>query len=162
VKEILLTVLAGVLMLIGLVGVFLPILPEMFLIWLASLGYGLLVGWGQSGPWAFGVITVLGVLGTASEIWVTGAGAKMGGGSLWSALAGLALGAIGLMIFPPFGALVGLLLGAFLVELYRQRGARKALKAMFGIGLGYGASFVIKLILALIMIATWLVWVVVR
>jgi uncharacterized protein YqgC (DUF456 family) len=162
VKDILLTVFAGVLMLLGLVGVFLPILPEMFLIWLSSLGYGLLVGWGQSGPWAFGVITVLGMLGTASEIWVTGAGAKLGGGSVWSALAGLVLGAIGLLIFPPFGALVGLLLGAFLVELYRQRGVRQALKAMFGIGLGYGASFVIKLSLALVMIATWVIWVVVR
>ncbi|HHH83445.1 MAG TPA: DUF456 domain-containing protein, partial [Chloroflexi bacterium] len=51
--EVLFTVLLGLGMLIGLVGVVIPVLPDIILIWLSALLYGLLVGWGDKGPWLF-------------------------------------------------------------------------------------------------------------
>ena len=50
-------------MLIGLLGVFLPILPGIELIWLAALGYGILHGFTWPGVFAFAGITLLLIAG---------------------------------------------------------------------------------------------------
>ena len=157
--ETLLTIVAGTLMVVGLAGIFLPFVPDTLLIWGAALGYGLLVGWGISGPWLFGLITLLGLLAAAAEAWVSGAAALKAGASPWSILAGLVGGALGFFLFPPLGAAVGLLAGTFLVEYVRRKDARQAARAMVGIGLGYGVSFGVKLILGLMMIGAWVAWV---
>jgi uncharacterized protein YqgC (DUF456 family) len=146
-------------MLLGLFGVFLPLLPDVLLIWLSALGYGLLVGWGKWGPYLFGLILVLGAISWIAEYLLSGLGARIGGGSLWSVSAGIALGIIGFILFPPFGAIIGMLLGLFLVEFYRVRDLRHASKATLGMGLGYGLSYGLRLMLALMMIVAWLAWV---
>lgn len=158
--ETLLTIVAGTLMVVGLAGIFLPFVPDTLLIWGAALGYGLLVGWGVSGPWLFGLITLLGLLAAAAESWVSGASAFKAGASPWSILAGLTGGALGLFLFPPLGVVMGLMTGTFLVEYLRRKDARQAVRAMVGIGLGYGVSFGVKLILGLMMIGAWVAWVV--
>ncbi len=159
-SETLTTLLAGALMLVGLLGVFIPVLPDLFLVWLAALGYGLLVGWGTWGGWLFALITLLGLVGMAAEIWVTGAGARKGGASTWGIVGGLGLGLVGLIAFPPFGGVLGLLLGVFMVEYLRHRDADQALRSTLGMGAGYGISFLVKLILALGMIGAWIIWVI--
>lgn len=159
-NETLVTVLAGLLMLAGLAGVVLPILPGLALIWAAALGYGLLVGWGSSGPWLFGIISCLGLAGLGAELWVTGAGAKAAGASIWAILAGLALGLIGLIFFTPIGGLIGLIAGTLGVEYLRLKDLRKALNASLGTAAGCGVSFGVKLLLGVAMIAAWVAWVV--
>jgi len=159
VTDSLLTVVAGILMLVGLLGIFLPLVPDVLLIWGAALGYGLLVGWGASGPWLFGVITLLGLLAAAAEAWVSGAGAYKAGASAWSILAGLAGGVAGFFLLPPLGMVIGLLAGTFLAEYLRRKDARQAARAMVGMGLGYGVSFVVKLFFGLGMVGAWAAWV---
>lgn len=158
-SEVSLTLLAGFLMLVGIFGVVAPVLPDAPLIWLAALGYGLLVGWGRFGPYLFAVITVLGVAAAAAEIWGSSLGAKAGGASVWGVLAGLLLGLIGLIFFSPIGGVVGLLLGTFMVEFVRLRDSKQAARSMLGIGVGFGLSMVGKLILVGLMFLAWLVWV---
>lgn len=154
-----LSVLAGLLMVLGLAGIVLPILPGTFLIWLGALVYGLFGEWGRWGPWIFGLITLLGLAGLVTEVVMGGAGATMRGGSLWGILGGLAVGAVGLVLFSLPGAIGGLLLGTFAVEYLRVRDMRKAADAMIGMGVGYGVSFGVKLLIALAMIGLWLLWV---
>ena len=149
-------------MVTGMVGTFIPFFPDLLLIWGAALGYGLLVGWGEWGPWLFGLITLLGVAGILAETYVGGAGARMAGASYKAIFAGLILGTIGLFVLPPFGLIIGLLAGTFLVELLRLRDWRQAGRAMLGMGLGYGASFGVKLAFGALMIGAWLAWVLVR
>lgn len=157
-NETLITVLVGLLMLVGLAGVVLPILPGLALIWLAALGYGLLVGWGASGPWLFGVITLLALIGLAAEVWVTAAGGRAAGSSPWSILAGLGLAALGLFTIGPAGAIAGLLAGTIGVEYLRLRDWRQSARSALGTIIGCGASFGVKLLLAVGMIAAWLAW----
>lgn len=159
--ETLVIIAASLLILTGLIGVLIPILPDLLLIWVAALGYGLLVGWGEWGPWLFAAITLMGLAGVLAEVWVSGAGAKVGGASWWSVLLGLAVGLVGLVFFTPIGGLVGLLLGTFLGEILRLKDLRKAIRGLLGMGLGYGASFLVKLFLGLGMTAAWIVWLVV-
>ncbi len=158
-SETLITILAGVLMFVGLAGVFLPILPGAVLIWGAALGYGLLVGWGESGGWLFALITLLGLAGLGAEIWVTGTGAKVAGASLWSLLAGLALGVVGLVFASLPGALAGLVVGTMMAEYLRRKNWEQAVKASLGTLAGYGLSYGVKLLIGLLMIAAWLAWV---
>jgi uncharacterized protein YqgC (DUF456 family) len=160
VVDILVAIIAGLVMLIGIAGSIVPILPDIILVWGAALGYGLLVGWGERGVWFFGVITLLGLLGLAPEIWVSGAGAKAAGASIWAVLGGFALGVVGLILSGPLGGVVGLLFGTYLAELLRLGEAKEAAQSMLGIGLGCGASFVVKLVLGLGMFVTWILWVV--
>ncbi len=153
------TVLLGLVMLVGVGGVFLPVVPDLPLIWLAALAYGLLVEWGQWGPWLFAAITLVGALGLLAELWASGAGARLGGAS-WKAVAtGLLLGALGFIFLTPVGGLALLLLGTFAVEYARLRDGRRALRSMLGVGLGYGAGLLAKLVMALAMFGLWLGWV---
>ena len=158
--DVLWTILAGILMLAGMVGIFIPFFSDLLLIWAAALGYGLLVGWGEWGPWLFGLITLLGVVGILAETYLGGAGAQMAGASYKAIFAGLILGTIGLFVLPPFGLIIGLLAGTFIVEYIRLRDWRQAGRAMLGMGLGYGASFGVKLVFGALMIGAWLVWVI--
>ncbi len=154
-----LTVLLGGLMLLGVIGTLVPVLPDLILIWLAALGYGLFVGWGQWGPWLFALISLIGLVGLAAEFIGSGVGGRIGGASGWGILGGLVLGLIGLVFFTPIGAFVGLLLGTFLVEYWRLRDVSKAARSTLGTGIGFGASYIAKFFLALLMVAAWVVWV---
>ncbi len=154
----LITFLAALAMLTGIVGSVIPVLPDVILIWGAGLVYGLAVGWGSWGPWMFAGMTILGGLALLTEVWMSGAGARAGGASIWGILAGFALGAVGLVFFSPIGGFVGLLLGTFLVEYLRLGDRRLALRAVFGAGVGFGASFLVKLGLCLGMAGLWVVW----
>jgi uncharacterized protein YqgC (DUF456 family) len=159
--DILVTIGLGLVMLLGLMGVLIPLFPDIVLIWGASLGYGLLIGWGEKGLWFFGFISLMGIAGVLADVWVSGIGAKWGGASIIAVLGGFLFGGIGLLVAGPIGAVIGLLLGTFIIEFLRLREAKRAAGAMIGAGLGCGISLGVKLLLALTMIVLWIIWVVV-
>lgn len=146
-------------MLLGLAGLLVPALPGLLIIWLAALGYGLIAGFGTWGYWLFGLITLLGIAGGFIDNLFMAAGAKMGGASWWSVVAAGALALIGFLLFPPFGGIVGGLLGILLVEFYRLRDWRKAWAATKGMALGCGGGLLARLAIGALMIVAWGVWV---
>ncbi len=153
------TFLVGMAMLAGLAGVLIPWFPDILLIWGAGLVYGILVGWGTWGPWLFVLMTVAALVGFVAEVAVSVAGARVGGASGWGILAGLMLAVVGMIVFSPLGALIGLALGMLLVEGWRQRNLRKAAAATLGAVIGWGASFLVKFSLSLWMVLLWGAWV---
>jgi uncharacterized protein YqgC (DUF456 family) len=153
------TFLVGMAMLAGLAGVVIPWFPDILLIWGAGLVYGILAGWGTWGPWLFALMTVAALVGFVAEVAVSVAGARVGGASGWGILAGLMLAVVGMIVFSPLGALIGLALGMLLVEGWRQRNLRKAAAATLGAVIGWGASFLVKFSLSLWMVLLWGAWV---
>jgi uncharacterized protein YqgC (DUF456 family) len=153
------TALVGLTMLTGIVGVLVPWFPDIVLIWGGGLAYGLLVGWGTWGPWLFALMSVAALLALAAEVAVTSVGARIGGASVWGVVAGVALAVVGLIVFSPLGAVIGLILGLLIVEGWRRRNLRRAAQATVGAIVGWGASFVVKFSLALWMVLLWVVWV---
>jgi uncharacterized protein YqgC (DUF456 family) len=153
-------ILGSVLMLVGLVDVVVPALPDLLLIWATALGYGLLVGWGDWGPWLFAGITVLCGVGLFAEVWTSGAGARIGGASAWSIVGGVVAGVILLLVVGPLGGVIALLAGIFLLEWRRHRDSRQAGRAVLGTAVGYGASFFVKFGLALSSVGLWIIWVI--
>jgi uncharacterized protein YqgC (DUF456 family) len=153
-------VVSGCLILAGLISIAIPPMPDMLLIWLGALAYGLLAGWGETGPWAFAIISALALVGGLAEILAGGAGAKLGGASGWSLAVGAGIGLLALIFMGPLGGIGGLLVGTYAMEYRRQRDAGRAMRGVLGLALGYGASFGLKLILGAGIAAVWLFWVI--
>lgn len=152
------TLIVGLVMLVGLAGTIVPVIPDLELIWLAGLGYGLLVGWGSLGPWLLGLMALIALAGSLIEIALMGFGARLGGGS-WIAIAvGIAAGLVALIVGGPIAGLLTLPLAVFLVEWRRTRQPNVAGRAVLGSALGYALTFAVRLAAALAMIGLWGVW----
>ena len=149
-------IVALVLMFIGLLGVILPLVPGIVLVYLAALLYAVIEGFAKIGPITLAVLTVLAVVGVTADLWVSSLGAKVGGASVWALLGGLVLGLVGLIFFSLPGAIVGSVLGVIMVEMGRVGDWRKVLKSGGGWLIGWLLSTVVQLSIALIMIAIFL------
>lgn len=158
-SELLVSIVIALIMLVGLVGIFIPFFPDLLLIWSAALGYGLILNWRADGIIYFVLITGLMLIGIFADFWMGSLGGKLGGASWKSILLGSLAGFLGMFLFSPIGGLALMLLSIFLLEYRKAQSAEEALKAMLGVGIGYGASFAIKIFIALAMIVAWLAWV---
>ena len=160
--EVLGSVLAGLLILIGVIGTLLPGVPDLGLIALTALGYGLLIGWGTWGPWLFAGICLLCGVGLGAELLTSTAGARIGGASGWSIAGGVAAGVLLLFVTGPLGGLLALLASIFLLEWRKHRDSRRAGKAVLGTAIGYSASLFVKFALGFAAAGLWVVWLVTR
>lgn len=160
--DVLWSILAGLLILVGVLGSLLPGVPDLLLIAAAALGYGLLVGWGTWGPWLFAGICLLCGVGLVAELLTSTAGARIGGASGWSIAGGIAAGVLLLLVAGPLGGLIATLAGIFLLEWRRHRNSRQAGQAVLGTAIGYSASFFVKFALGFAAGGLWVVWVITR
>jgi uncharacterized protein YqgC (DUF456 family) len=168
--------LALVAMLVGLLGVFLPLIPGVGFIWLVALIYSIAERFATIDPITFIVLTFLGALGVTSDLWMSKLGATLGGASFRALLAGLGLGIagaiLGLMLgiagtllgLPALGiglvgplAIIGAILGVFLVERHVRNDWREALKATGGWLAGCALSGAVQFVISVLMILIF-VW----
>ncbi len=134
-----------VLILLGLIGIIIPLLPGTFLIWLAVLLYVLgngmeVIGWGS-----FIFITII-ALGTGtSDWWMALLGAKTGGASGRSILFGIGGAIIGSFIFPLIGTIIGYAAGIIFSEYQKAGDWDAAIKASVGGLAGWGLATAVQL-----------------
>ena len=140
-------------MFISLLGVLLPLVPGVALIWLVALIYAIAEGFKNIDPITMIVLSVIALPGISADIWVSSLGAKAGGASLWSIVASLVGGVVGFLISTLPGAIIGALVGLVAVELFRAKDWRQALKASGGWIAGWLLSAVVQIITGVIMIA---------
>jgi hypothetical protein len=145
-------------MVIGLLGLVVPLIPGLVIIWLAALGYGLFAGFGTLGWVMFALITVLMIVGSLIDNVLMGAKAHESGAPWWVVLVALVAGVAGNFLLPIIGGLVAALLALFLIEYARRNDAKKAWESMKGMLIGCGWAFVIRFIMGLFMIGFWLIW----
>ena len=107
----------------------------------------------------FIIITLLFLVSIFVDNLLMGVGAHKGGASWLTILVGLIAGIAGTILLPPFGGLVAAPLAIFLLEYLRLRDFRKAWKAFSGMVVGYGASYVVRFVLGLLIMALWWLWV---
>ncbi|RPJ31422.1 MAG: DUF456 domain-containing protein [Verrucomicrobiaceae bacterium] len=142
------------LLLAGLLGCFLPVLPGHLLLFLAAVGHRLMLGREGSGLewWSFLILGLLMAASQALELLSGAAGAKWFGGSRWGALGAL-LGGLAGMFFIPIGLLVGPLAGAVCGDLaFSRRHPRPAVISGVGSVVGTLAGMAIKLAIGAAMI----------
>ena len=148
--------------LVGLVGLIVPIFPGIVVIWLATLGYGIVAGFEVAGIIIFVILTLLMIAGTTVDNVLMAAGSRKGGASWWTIVAGLVAGTIGTIVFPPFGGLIAAPLVILLIEFVRVRELNLAWRATGGMVIGWGLSFFVRLGIGIVMLLLWLLWVFVK
>jgi len=138
------------LMVVGLVGTVVPLLPGTILILAgALLNYFTLhsIGW----PTLIG-LTLCMLLAQVLDIVSGAVGAKWFGATRWGAIGGI-LGAIVGLFFGLIGIFIGPLVGALLGELLGGKGILPAGKSSWGTFLGTTAGMIGKVAIGVIMIA---------
>jgi uncharacterized protein YqgC (DUF456 family) len=145
------------LMILGLVGTVVPLLPGTTIILAAAILHRVMLGEAQSvGWWTIGVLTALTVVSYALDFMSGALGAKWFGATRWGAFGGI-LGAIVGLFFGIIGIFVGPLIGVLLGELLGGKGLLPAGKSTWGTLLGTTAGIVARLIIAVLMIGWFLV-----
>jgi len=151
-----------VIMGVGLFGLIVPIFPGITVIWLAALGYGVVTRFNTLGWVMFALITILFIAGVTVDNFLMGAKARQEG-TAWSSLAlGYLAGILGTIFLPPLGGIIAAPLVVLLMEYLRQHDIKKALASLRGLAIGWGASFVVRFFIGLVMIGLWLVWTLAR
>lgn len=144
--------LALVVMLLGLVGAVLPGLPGPPLIFAAALVHRLYFGDRGVAWWVVIVLALLTAVSMVLDFVATSMGARRFGAT-WRGILGAGLGALmGLFVFPPFGLILGPLLGAVIAEMLGGREFKSAGKAGVGALLGLFAGTAAKVAACLAMI----------
>ncbi len=143
---------------VGQLGLVIPIFPGNVVMWLAALVYGLVFGFGTLGGVLFGVITVLMVIAVSADNLLMGAKAREQGAAWRSILAALAAAVVFTLIFPPIGGLVAAPLVLYLLELRRLGDSAEAWKIVKALLTGLGLSFVVRFGIGLVMFVLWGIW----
>ncbi|NBX69255.1 MAG: DUF456 domain-containing protein [Proteobacteria bacterium] len=138
--------------LLGLVGIVLPAMPGIVLIFAGVLIHKLLLpsflSWWTLVVVGLGVILTFGLDFLGSFV-----GAKWGGASK-QGMMGLVLGGFIGIFFAPAGLILGPLIGVFLGEVFvASRPALEGAKAGIGATLGVAVSTMLKVLLGLILVA---------
>lgn len=136
---------------VGLVGVVVPILPGVPVAAAGAVVAAWIVGFQRFGLVPLGFIVGLAVLAQLIDLFGNWVGARFYGASragLWGGVIGSILG---LVFFPPFGFLLGALVGAALFELAAGRRVEEALRAGIGAFVGALGGTVVKLLIVVAM-----------
>lgn len=145
------------LMLIGIIGSFLPILPGPPTGWVGLLLLYLTkvvaMDW-----WVLGITLGVAIVITILDYIIPAMGTKKLGGTrygMWGTTIGLILGLLSPI---PFGILIGAFLGAFIGEMiYDSKDTSRATKAAFGSFFGFLTSTFIKLTVSVIFFVFFIV-----
>lgn len=144
------------LMLLGLAGTVLPLLPGTIIILAAAGLHRYLLGPAESVGWfTLAGLTVLMLLSQALELLGGSVGARWFGATRWGAFGGIAGGVVGIFFGLP-GIFVGPLAGALLGELLGGKGILPAAQSGWGTLIGTTAGIIAKFLIALVMIGWFL------
>ncbi len=146
-------------MLFGLFGLIIPILPGLVIIWVAALVYGIVTGFTWTSGIILAVMTVLMAVGSVIDNVIMGAKARQTGASWLAIGAALGAGILGSLIFPPFGGFIAALLALFAVEYNRLQDVQKAVDSTRSMALGCGWAAIVRFGMGIVMILLWGAWV---
>jgi len=146
----------AVLILIGMVGIVIPVIPGLLLCLAAVFAWafdtGSTLGW-----WVFGVCAALYLAGVALQYAVPGRRLREAGVRRSTLVLAVLLAVVGFFVIPVVGAPIGFVLGIYLIELGHSQNraaawasTKAALKAVF-------LSMGIELLSALAIATTWVV-----
>ena len=152
-------------MMIGLFFTVIPPLPGTIIIWVAAIGYGLVLGWDNLGWLTFALLTILMIAGTIADMLAGQFGAKIGGASCLSIVLGTIIGFIFGIIASLFGTpivgclagVLGTLGGILLVERIRHRDWNTAMSATKGFAAGTTVGVLAKVTAGCLMLGIFLV-----
>ena len=154
--ELVLVLVALFLMILGILGSFLPVIPGPLTSWVGLLVLHFTEGVELSRTFLMMTLLVAGFIYVLDYI-IPAIGTKRFGGSR-AGMIGTTFGLIiGLLSPIPFGIIIGPFIGALVGEMIYRNDMNKALKAAFGSFLGFLASTFLKFIVAIIFLGFFII-----
>lgn len=153
----LVTFLAGLLIVAGILGVLVPVLPALPLCWGGVLIWAIFddAGWGR---WVvFGIVTALTLVGTVVKYAWPGRNLKRTGVPNSTLLAGGVLGLVGFFVVPVVGLIGGFVLGVWLAERLRLGDSRLAWPSTKDALKAAGLAMLVELSVGLAIALTWVI-----
>jgi uncharacterized protein YqgC (DUF456 family) len=157
--DIFLLIIGFALMIIGVLGSFLPVLPGPSISW---LGLVLLYATHavEANYWVIGICFLFTVILSVLDYVIPSKGTKKFGGSsygIWGTNIGLV---VGIFAPIPFGFIIGPFVGAFIGEMLYDKNQQRALKAATGSFIGFIASSFMKFVFCMMYLGLflWIVW----
>ncbi len=145
------------LFIVSMIGVFVPVIPAVVLIWLGFILYHFALDPNQLSTFFWIVMSVFTIILVVADLltnryFVT----KFGGskGSQWGAIIGII---IGTFIYPPVGIILVPLLLVFLIEIAQHKTMKEASLASMGALAGFLSGVIAKFLIQLIMIVWFFV-----
>jgi uncharacterized protein YqgC (DUF456 family) len=147
-------VIAALLVIVGLIGTVLPVIPGVLFVFAGLFLAAQAQGFTRVGAVGLGLIGALGLTAFAIDFVASVLGAKRVGASP-RALFGAALGGVIGIFFGIPGMVIGPFVGAFLGELWARGRVVQAGKVGIGTWLGLLFAAIAKVVIAFLMIATF-------
>ncbi len=150
------TVICGLVMVVGIFGVVVPILPGLLLCWLSVLGWAIFAEGTAWDRWpVFALATTVALGGWLAKYALPGKRLTDSGVSKRSIIFGGLLGLVGFFVVPVVGLVLGFVLGIYLAEQTRHGDAKAAWAATKTALKAVGIAIMIELAAALIIAAIW-------
>ncbi len=150
-------------MLIGLVGLLVPVFPGLTVIWLAALGYALIQAWAGAMHWVdwllFAVLSVLMLVGNVVDNLIIARRMRNHAIPWRNILLCYALGIVASIVATPLVGLVITPLALVGLEYLRLRDRHRAFESARAYLIGWGIAFLARFGIGLLMIGGWLLWV---
>lgn len=160
--QVILETLTLLALIVGLLGLIIPVFPGLTVMWLGTLVYALIqnsaghmTGW----KWLlFGMITVLMIIGNVADNLIIAR--KMRDKYVpWSSiLFAFAAGIVASIFFTPLIGLAAAPAGLFLAESRRLRNRDAAIDSTKAYMVGWGWAFGVRFLIGLAMIGFWMLW----
>lgn len=145
-------IFASLIMAAGLLGAVVPVLPGPPLVWLGAFFYAYMTKFEQYGWPTLILLLLLAFIGSTADTWLSALITRKSGASVWTTVASLVGGIIGLLFFSLPGLFIGALGAIVLVEYSQHKDWNKVLQASKGYLKGYLLSLVVQIITCLVMI----------
>ena len=153
--------LIGLVMLVGLFGVLVPVLPGLALVWLAGLAWAWLDGGGVARWTVFGLMSAVVLAGTVTKYALPARSAQASGAPRSTILLGAVGAVVGFFVIPVVGIVVGGIGAVYLAELSRLGDRDGAWRSTRAVLRAVGIGVLIELTAAVLAILMWLVGVLV-
>ena len=148
-------------MIVGLAGTILPVVPGLWLMWVAALIYGLIEGFGTTGALAMSVITLAALAGAVAGFLVPQAQASASGIPWWGQALAAVSAVVGAFLIPIVGAAVGFVLTIIVLHVVRTRDLRSAVTAAVATVRSMLIASGRQFLAGVVVIVTWVTWVLV-
>lgn len=154
--EIILFTISLIIMLVGMAGIIVPIIPSTPLIWFGAFFYAIFTHF-EKISWMilliFALLTIFSIiLENLGNIY----GAKRFGATRWGIIGSIAGTGVGFYMGGPIGLILGPIVGTIIFEIIGGKDYAGALKSGLGNFVGFMGGSVIKIIIGLAMISTFI------
>jgi hypothetical protein len=145
-------------MLVALLGSLIPIFPGPTVLWGLALVYGLVNGFDTRGAIFFGIISILGFIGTIVDNLITAGSAKLAGASWISLILAMVVGFFSSLAFTPIIGIAVTLLVLYTAEIMHHKDQQKAWEATRSMLFGWGWTALARFGIGFLMVVLWGVW----